>query len=66
MFLNKKHIKKRKKNIIKKNLMGYLIGLFIKTAKMKKFQYFQAISILHGHQGQWKLGITSELITCIS
>lgn len=46
--------------------MGYLIGLFIKTAKMKKFQYFQAISILHGHQGQWKLGITSELITCIS
>lgn len=46
--------------------MGHLIEIFIKIAKMKKFQYFQAISILHGYQGQWNLGVTSELITCIS
>lgn len=64
MFLNKKH--QKRKNTIKKKLMGHLIEIFIKIAKMKKFQYFQAISILHGYQGQWNLGVTSELITCIS
>lgn len=33
---------------------------------MKKVQYFQAISILHEYQGKWELGVTSELIICIS